>query len=124
MTPAHDPSGSLPRTVEDEQAPAAVVPADLGARQVNGAVSLRRRRIIPEERACLRPLGKDASVVEQGYLVRIDRHFRRLARILVADQETVIPVIGMDRMDQAKVAAAFAALVTLKRQKAPLPDHR
>lgn len=114
VTLAHDPSRSSPRVVEDEQAPAAVVPADLGARQVDGAVSLRGRRIVPEERARLRSLGEDAPVGKQGDLVRIDRDLCRLARVLVADQEAVIPIIGVDRMDQAQVAAAFAALTAFK----------
>lgn len=114
MTPAHDSSGSSPRTVEDEQAPAAVVPADLGARQVDGAVSLRGRRVIPEERARLRSLGEDASVGKQRDLIRVDRDFRRFTRVLVADQEAVIPIIVMDRMDQAQMTAAFAALVAFK----------
>lgn len=114
MTLAHDPSDSSPRAIEDEQAPAAVVPADLRACQVDGAVSLRRRRIVPEERARLRPFGEDTRVGKEGDLVRIDRDFRRLTRVPVADQEAAIPIIGMDRMDQAQVTAAFAALAAFK----------
>lgn len=116
VTSAHDPSGSPPQTVKDEQAPAAVVPADLRSRQVDGAVSFRSRRIIPEKRARLRSLGEDACIGKQGDLIRINRHLCRFTRVLVADQVAVIPIIDMDRMDQAQVTAAFAALAAFKCQ--------
>jgi len=114
VTLAHDPPGAFSRTIKDEQMPAAIILADLRTSQVNSTVTFRGRLIVPEKRASLGPLGKDARVIEQGDLIRIHGYPGPFTGILVAEQEAVIPIVFLDFMDQAQVAAAFTALAAFK----------
>lgn len=112
---AHDPPGPFPLRVKDQDAPAAIIPADLRACQVDGAVPFCLVPVEPEERTCLGAFGKYTPVPEQSILVRVNRHFRFLSGILVVDKVPVVPVILPYRMDKAKVAATFPALAAFKR---------
>ena len=115
MALAHNPAGPVSSGIKDQDSPAAVIAADLRTRQVNGAVTLRRRSVEPEERARLRAFQKDTPVAKEIDLVRVDNYFSLFPGILVVDEKPVIPVILPDSMDQPEMAAAFPALAAFKR---------
>jgi hypothetical protein len=102
--------------VEYQQSPAPVVPAYFRAGQVHGAIGLLTPGLVPEERAGVRQFFKDALVIEEFVLVRIDRNRRLLSGIIVIDQEAVISVLFLDCMDIPEVAAAIPALEAFESQ--------
>ena len=111
---AHDPSGPLSVGIKDQQAPAAIVPADLRARQVDGTVPFRGCPVIPEKRAGLGTFPENARVIEEGNLVGVNGNGCFFTRVLVLHEETVIPVVLLYEMDQPEMAAAFTALAAFK----------
>jgi hypothetical protein len=113
---SHNPPGSLSRGIKDQQAPAAIVPADFRAGKVNGTVSLRRFRFVPEKRTCFGAFCKNAPVKKKAYLVRVNGHRRFLARVPVIDKKVIVPEVFFYLVDLAQVAAAFTTLTTFKRQ--------
>ena len=121
MPLAHDPPGSFSPGIEDQHPPAAIVPADLRAREMDGAVALRCRCIIPEERAGFGALGKDAFVMEEFVLVRVDSDRGLLACVLVVDDEPVIPKILVYDVDEPQVAATLPTLLAFERHSPHLP---
>jgi len=116
MPLVHDPPGPPPPEIEDEQAPAAVVPADLGACQVDGTVCLFGLLVGAEKRACLGTFFKNAAVKEEQDLVGVHSHRCLLAGVLVAHQKTVLTPFFFYCVDQPEMAAALAALLALERQ--------
>ena len=116
MTLAHDPPGPLPPGVEDQQPPAAIVPADLRACQVNGAVAFRRRLVIPEERTCLRTFSEDTPITKEFNLVRVDDDGCSFPGILVTDQKPIRSAFLFNGMNEAQMTAAFPALMAFERQ--------
>jgi hypothetical protein len=112
---AHDPSCPFSARIKDQHTPAAIVPADLRAGQVDGAVPLFSAPVIPEKRACLGAFQKNIFVAKECYLVRINTDRCFFTGILVVYQEVVIPVVLPDGMDQPKMAATFPALAAFKR---------
>jgi hypothetical protein len=120
----HDPPGPSPPVVKDEQAPAAVVPADFGACQVDGAKGFAGTLIVAEERAGLGKFFKNAAVKEKVDLVGVDRHLCFLAGVLVAQKKTQFPAVFFYPVDQAEVAAALAALLALEWQGITPPGTR
>jgi hypothetical protein len=124
MTPAHDPPGSLSFGIKDQQAPAAIVPADPRACLVDGTVSFRGRLFIPEKRACLGTFGENALIKKEPDLVGVDGYRCFFTSVLVVDQKTVIPEVFFYYMDLAQIAAAFPALPTFKRQRINLTGNR
>jgi hypothetical protein len=112
---AHDPACPPSSGIKDQQAPAAIVPADLRAGQVDSTISFFRSRVIAEERAGLGTFPEDAPVAEERYLVRVNCHGIFFTSILVPYKETVIPIILLYDMNQPKMTAAFPALTAFKR---------
>jgi len=116
MPLVHDPPGSPSPEIEDEQAPAAVVPADLGACQVDGTVCLPGLLVGAEKRACLGKFFKNAAVTVELDLVRVNRYLCLLAGVLVAHQKSVLTPFFFYCVDQPKMAAALTALLAFERQ--------
>jgi len=114
---AHNSSGSFPCGIEDEDTPAAIVPADLRACLVDGTVSFHRRCIIPEEGACLGTFGENTCIIIEGYLVRVNNYRCFFTRVLVIHQEVIIPGFFYYLMNQPQVAAALSTLTAFKRQE-------
>jgi len=110
--------------IKDQQAPAAIVPADLRACQVDGTVSFRRWCIIPEKWACLGTFGENTRITIEGYLFRVYRYRCFFTRVLITQLKVIIPVVFFNYMDQAKVAATFSALTAFKRQKIDLTGYQ
>jgi hypothetical protein len=81
---------------------------------VNGAVPFRGWPVIPEKRAGLGTFPKNALVTKKDYLVRVNGNRCFFTGILVPDEEMVIPVIFLNDMHQAQMAAAFTALGAFK----------
>ena len=96
---AHDPAGPLSFGIEDQQAPAAIVPADLRAGQVDRAVPFFRSPVVPEKRAGFGTFKKNTLVTKESNLVRVNGHLCFFTGILVVYQEPVIPVVFPDGMD-------------------------
>jgi|WetSurMetagenome_2_1015567.scaffolds.fasta_scaffold23769_5 hypothetical protein len=107
--------------VEDQQSPAFIVPADLRAGFVHSAAGLFTPGQVPEKGAGMRQFCKDALVIEEGMLVRIDDNRALFPGIIIADQKTVLPVLFPDRMDIPEVAAAFPAPEAFKGQAVSPP---
>lgn len=120
MALAHDPSGPLPPCPEDQQPPAAIVPADLRAGQVDGAVALCGWPVEPEEWTGLRAFGEDTLVLEEFDLVRVDDDRCPFPGVYISDLKPVPSAVLFDGMDQAQMTAAFPALVAFERQMIPL----
>jgi hypothetical protein len=112
---AHDPPGPLSFRIKDQQVPAAIIPADLRACQVNGTVSFRGYLIVPEKRTGFGTVKENGLVIEEGDLVRVNRHHCLFTCILVVYEKPVIPVVFPDGMDKPEMAAAFPALAAFKR---------
>jgi hypothetical protein len=100
--------------VEDQETPAPVVPAYLRAGQVHGAEGLLAPGLVTEKRAGMRKFFKDALVIKELVLVRIDSHRGLFTGIVVIDQEAVIPEFFLDDMNVPEVFAAFPALEAFK----------
>jgi hypothetical protein len=109
---AFDASHPLPPGIKDQDAPAAVVPADRRAGQVYGAVPLSA--IKAEERAGLGAFGKDLPVSEECDFIRVDCNGSNLTGILVSYREAMVPKVLLYGMDKAEMAATFPALAALK----------
>jgi len=122
MPLVHDPPGPPPPEIEDEQAPAAVVPADLRACEVNGTVCLPGLLVGAEKRACLGKFFKNAAVKEEVDLVRVNRYLGFLAGVHVAHQKTVLTPFFFYCVDQPEMAAALTALLAFERQSITSPD--
>jgi len=103
--------------IKDEHAPAAILSADLGARQVDSTVCLPGLLVGTEKRACFGKFFKHAAVKKDRHLVGVNRDRGLLTGVLVAQQEPVLPAFFFYCVDQPKVAAALAALLALERQK-------
>jgi hypothetical protein len=114
MALAHDPPCPLSFRIEDQQAPAAIIPADLRACLVDGTVSFRGCPVIPEKRACLGTFLKDTLVTKECNLVRVNDHRGFFTRVLILYKEVEIPVVFLDDMDQPEMAAAFSTLAAFK----------
>ena len=114
---ALDPPCPFSLTIKDQQAPAAIVPADCRAGHVDSAVAFSGNKT--EERACLGSFGKNTPVSEECNLVRVDFNRRNLTGILVPEPEAPVPQIIQYRVDKTKVAATFPALAALKRHRTP-----
>ncbi len=112
---AHDPPGPLSGGIKNEHPPAAVVPADLGPGEVDGAVPFSCGTVEPEERAGLGTFDKDAPVIKERNFVRVHGYFRFLTSIFVINQKTQIAIVFFNGMDKAEVAATLPALAALKR---------
>jgi hypothetical protein len=106
MTLAHDPACPLSGGIEDQQAPAAIIPADLRACQVDGTVPLRGCPVIPEKRAGLGAFRKNMPVTKEGNLIRVNSYCGFFPRVLVFYKEPVITVIFLDGMDKSEMTAA------------------
>jgi hypothetical protein len=117
MPLVHDPPGSPPPIIKDEQAPAAKIPADLGACQVDGAPGFPALLVMPEKGACLGKFLKHAAVKKDLNFVGVNRYFCFLTGVLVAQQKAVLPAFFFYCVDQTKMAAALAALLALEWQK-------
>ena len=117
---SHPPAG----VVEYQQSPAPIVPAYFRAGQVHGAIGLLTPGLVPEEGAGVRQFFKDALVIKEFVLVRIDRNPRLLPGIIVINQEAVISIIFLDCMDISEVAAAFPALEAFESQSRSPPSQR
>jgi hypothetical protein len=102
--------------VEDQEAPASVIPAYLRAGLVHGAISQLAAGLVPEKGAGMGEFFKDALVIKEFMLVGIDRDRCLFTGIIVADQEAVISEIFLDNMDITEMAAAFPALETFESQ--------
>jgi hypothetical protein len=107
--------------IEDEKAPASIVPADLRPGQVNRAVCELSPGPMPEKRTGVRQFFKDALVIEEFMLVRIYRYGSLLAGIIVVDQEVVLPVLFPDLMDVPELIATFPALEAFESQSSMPP---
>jgi len=83
---------------------------------VDGTVPFSGYLVIPEERACLGTFRKDAVVKKERNLIRVHGYRCSFPRVLVADDEPVLPVIFLYPMDQPEMAAAFTAPAAFKRQ--------
>jgi hypothetical protein len=116
VTLAHDPAGPLSTGIEDQQAPAPIVPADLRACQVDGTVSFFGLAVIPEKRTGFGAFQKNTLITKERDLVRVNGYCCSFTGILVLYKEMIIPQLFQYRMDQAKVAATFTALAAFKRQ--------
>ena len=114
-----DPPRPPAPVVEDQEPPAAVVAADLRPCQVNGTVCLLAPGAVAEERAGMRKLFKNALIIKEFPLVRVDSYRGLLSGIRIADQETVLPVLFLYDVNPAEVAAAVPALETLEGQNPP-----
>jgi hypothetical protein len=112
---AHNPPSPFSFLIKDKQAPAAIVPADLRAGQVDSTVPLFRCPVITEKRACLRAFQKNLVIAKECYLVRINTDRCFFTGVLVVYKEAVIPVVLPDGMDQPEMAATFPALAAFKR---------
>ena len=104
-----DTTGPFAGCVRDEQAPAAVIAADVRAGIVHRAPCLSFR-IKPEERACIRQSLKTAFVLIEGIFVRIHPDFLYIAGIVVVYDKGVVPPVFCNCVDEFHVAAAVAAL--------------
>jgi hypothetical protein len=111
-----DPSDPSPPMVENEKPPAPVVPTDLGPGQVHRAPGFLCPGLVPEERAGVREYFKDFFVIEQFALIGIDRNRGVFIRVIIVDEEPVIPVFFLYDMDISEITAALPALETFKRQ--------
>lgn len=80
-----DPAGPPAAVIQDEQAPAPVVPADLRPCQVNGAVRELTSWLVPEKRAGIGQFCKNALIQEEFPFVGIYRYWRFFPGILVMD---------------------------------------
>jgi hypothetical protein len=103
--------------VEDEEAPAPIIPAHLRAGQVYGTIRQFTSRLVTEERAGLRKLFKDTRVIKNIMLVRIHGHQGLFIGVPVVDEEAVISILLFDAVDKAKMCATISALETFKRHK-------
>jgi hypothetical protein len=109
-----DPACPPAPVVEDEQSPAAIVPADIRPGGMNRAICLIAPGLVSEEWAGKRKFLKDPFVFKKSDLVRIDLDFRVLPGILVVHGIPVVPFLTGNDMDKTQVAAAFPALETLE----------
>ena len=75
-----DTPGPFATRIRDEQAPAAVIAADVRAGQMDGAPCLSFC-IKPEERACIQQIRNTARVFIGGIFVRIDPDFLNITGI-------------------------------------------
>jgi len=112
----HNPAGTLTVPVHDQHPPATIVAADIRPGEMNRAECLFRTRLVPEERAGLGKLRKDALVIVECVLVRVHGHNIRLVCVPVEDHELVIPVVFGDTVDKPEVAATLATLLAVKGQ--------
>ena len=115
MPLTHDPPGAFPFWGKDQDVPAAIVPADLRAGEVDGTVTLRFYSIIPEERTGFRTLSKDAIVRKEPDLVRVNTDRGLLTGVLVGHDKPVIAKVCVNEMDKSQVAATFPALLAFER---------
>jgi hypothetical protein len=106
----HDPPSAAPLVVEDQEPPAAIVLANIGTGEVHGTPCLLRSGLVPEERASVRKDGKDALVIEEFVLVRVNRHRGIFISIIVMDEEPVVSVILLDHVNIPEITAALPAL--------------
>ncbi len=124
MPLAHDPAGPFPFMCKDQESPAAIVPTDLRAGEVDSTIALRSDIVIPEERACLGTFDKYAPVKKESNLVRVNSDRGFFTGVLVIHHEPVIAQICVYPVDEPQVAAAFPALLAFERQKFNLPGIR
>jgi len=115
MPLAHDPPGTFPFRSQDQDVPAAIVPADLRAGEVDGTVAFRSHSIIPEERTGFGTLSKDAPVRKEPDLVRVYTDRGLLTGVLVVHDKPVIAKVCVYDVDKSQVAATLPALLAFER---------
>ena len=122
--PVQHPPGPPAMRIENEEAPAAVIAADVGPRQVDRAPCLPGLCVKSEEGACFRQMVDAAPVFIQGNLVRVYPYLLHIPGVVVADDKGVIATFLCYGVDELHVAAAVAALAALTRDGGIPPDHQ
>ena len=120
----HNPPRSRSPGIQDEQAPAPVIPADRRAGVVDRAAGFPVILLVPQEWACLRMFRKNAVIQEEVVFILIDGNCRFLPGIFVVDQKRKPARNFLYGMDLAHVMTALTALPAFKNHIRRLPDHR
>jgi hypothetical protein len=113
-----DPSSGM---VENEEAPAPVIPADLRPGQVNSAVRQLAAGTVAEKRAGVGEFFKDTLVIKEFVFFRIHGNRSLFTGIIVVNQKPVIAICLLYDVNVPQVTAAFAALETFKGQMGSSP---
>ena len=105
-----DLPGDPTPAVDNEESPAPVVPADLRAGQVYRAESFSASRFVAKKRAGVGECFKDAFVVEERDLIRIDGDNGFFSGVLIMDYKPVITDFFSYYVNVPQFAAAIPAL--------------
>ena len=87
--------------IQDEQAPAAVIPADLRTGQMDGAEPLPAAGFVTKKRTRIRQSVKDTPVFEHADFIRINDNISFLTGIPVEYQKPVVSPVLFDYMNQS-----------------------
>jgi len=109
--------------IENEEAPAAVIAADVGPGQVDRTPRLTGLCVKSQEGACFRQMVEAAPVFIQGNLVRVYPHLLHIPGVVVVYDKGVVATVLCYGVDELHVAAAVAALAALTRDGGIPPDH-